>query len=169
MEDLSRVYNKENYGEKFHDHLVEQYKIYVEMADRLSARRNQINSFYISVLSSLLALLVLITNKDIKQFNDTTFQYFSFLAVGILGLILCIVWYLNIQSYRHLSSSKFKVINELEALLPFPCYEHEWQFIKQDRTHNRYFIQTALEKLVPVILAIPYSGLVIYSIIGLLR
>jgi hypothetical protein len=47
------------YGDKFQDHLMEQYKICVEMADRVSVRRNQANSFYISLLSALIALLSL--------------------------------------------------------------------------------------------------------------
>ena len=39
----------EKYGDKFQDHLIEQYKLYVEMADRVSARRAQTNRFYISL------------------------------------------------------------------------------------------------------------------------
>ncbi len=34
---------KERYGEHYQSHLLEQYKLYVEMADRISARRGQIN------------------------------------------------------------------------------------------------------------------------------
>ncbi len=32
--------------EKYHEHILEQYKLYVEMADRISARRNMANVFF---------------------------------------------------------------------------------------------------------------------------
>jgi len=49
--------NREEYGEQFKEHLIEQYKLYVEMTDRISDRRERTNRFYISLLSVLLALL----------------------------------------------------------------------------------------------------------------
>lgn len=42
---LSVDAKRKSYGEKFHEHLLEQYKIYVEMMDRVSARRLQNNTF----------------------------------------------------------------------------------------------------------------------------
>jgi hypothetical protein len=119
--------DKQNYGEKFQDHLLEQYKLYVDLSDRTSARRNQMNSFYTSLLSGLLALITLITNKDIIAFKNTKFQAAAFLAVAALGMLLCIVWYLSIRSYKDLNSGKFKVIHELEQQLPFAwSYSQMW-------------------------------------------
>ena len=59
---------KEEYGEKFHEHLLEQYKLYVEMADRVGTRRAQTNRFYISLLSGLLAVLSIVVGRNI--FSD---------------------------------------------------------------------------------------------------
>jgi hypothetical protein len=116
---------KEEYGEKFHEHLLEQYKLYVEMADRISNRRGQTNRFYISLLSGLLALLSIVVGSHI--FSD--FQSVVFIVVAILGLALCILWNINIRSHRQLNSGKFKVIHEMEQHLPFPCYDKEWSRI----------------------------------------
>jgi hypothetical protein len=96
----------DNYGQKYQDHLLEQYKLYVEMMDKSTSRRIQVNSFYTSLLSGLLALLTISANKDIDRFNNTEFQAISCILIGILGLFLCVIWYVNIQSYRQLSSSK---------------------------------------------------------------
>ena len=41
--------NPEKYGEKYKEHLLEQYKLYVEMADRISGRRQTANSFFLSI------------------------------------------------------------------------------------------------------------------------
>jgi hypothetical protein len=156
--------DKQNYGEKFQDHLLEQYKLYVDLSDRTSARRNQMNSFYTSLLSGLLALITLITNKDIIAFKNTKFQAAAFLAVAALGMLLCIVWYLSIRSYKDLNSGKFKVIHELEQQLPFACFNKEWESLKKDSKYKGYLTQTTVEKAIPLLLAIPYVGLFMYSV-----
>lgn len=48
---------KEVYGSEFEKHLFEQYKLYVEMADRISTRRMWANSFFLSVHTALIAVL----------------------------------------------------------------------------------------------------------------
>jgi hypothetical protein len=160
--------DKQKYGEKFQDHLLDQYKLYVEMSDRTSSRRNQMNSFYTSLLSGLLALIAIATNKDILAFQKAKFQAIAFLAVAVLGILLCIIWHLNIQSYKQLNSGKFKVINELEQQLPFACYNREWEFLRKDGKYKGYLTQTTVEKVIPLLLAIPYVGLFIYSALDFL-
>jgi hypothetical protein len=159
--------SEKNYGDRYQDHLLEQYKLYVEMMDRTTARRNQANGFYTSLLSGLLAIIAIATNKDIAQFQSVKFQAVAFLAISILGILLCIVWYINVQSYKQLNSSKFKVIFELEKQLPLACYSKEWEFLKNDNRYKGYSTQTNVERTVPFILAIPYSGLFIYSVLTL--
>lgn len=155
---------KKTYGENFQIHLLEQYKLYVEMMDRVSARRGQANTFYISLLSGLLALLSLVIDKKLFSGN----QAIVLLATAILGLALCYVWYANINSYKQLSSLKFKVINEIETYLPFPCYLREWEILKEENKIWQYKRLTKVEKYVPFILAIPYFCLLAYSIYSLL-
>lgn len=151
---------KEEYGEKFHEHLLEQYKLYVEMADRISNRRGQTNRFYISLLSGLLALLSIVVGRHI--FSD--FQTVVFIIVAILGLALCILWNINIRSHRQLNSGKFKVIHEMEQHLPFPCYDKEWEILGEGKGGKKYLQLTRVEQYVPFILAIPYLLLLIYSL-----
>ena len=50
----------EEYGEDYRAHLLEQYKLYVEMADRVSQRRDQSNRFYVTIVSALAAIVVVI-------------------------------------------------------------------------------------------------------------
>ena len=50
----------EEYGDKYSAHLLEQYKLYVEMADRVSQRRDQSNRFYVTIVSALAAIVVVI-------------------------------------------------------------------------------------------------------------
>lgn len=149
------------YGDSYHEHLLEQYKLYVEMADNVSTRRAQANAFYITVLSALLAVIPL----AFDNFSNVE-QYLAFLAVSILGLILCYVWNINIRSYRKLNSGKFKVIHEMEEQLPFACYDREWEFLGEGKDSKKYLQLTHVEQYVPYLLAVPYSLLLVYSLYG---
>ena len=151
---------KEKYGANFQEHLLEQYKLYVEMADRISARRAQSNRFYISLLSALLALLSILINRTLWN----NIQNAIFLAVAILGLALCFLWYVNINSYRQLNSGKFKVIHEMEQHLPFNCYDREWQILGAGEERKKYLQLTHVEQFVPFVLAVPYLLLFLYSL-----
>lgn len=150
----------EKYGDKFQDHLIEQYKLYVEMADRVSTRRAQTNRFYISLLSGLLALLSIVVTREV--FNGILSVIF--VAVGILGIVLCFLWYINIRAYRQLNSGKFKVIHEMEQRLPFPAYEREWEIFGKGKESKKYLKLTRIEQYVPFALAIPYLLLLVYSL-----
>lgn len=150
----------EKYGDKFQDHLIEQYKLYVEMADRVSTRRAQTNRFYISLLSGLLALLSLVVNRNV--FGSVL--NVVLVAVGILGIALCILWYVNLYTYRQLNSGKFQTIHEMEQHLPFPAYEREWGILGKGKASKKYRQLTKVEQCVPLVLAIPYLLLVTYSL-----
>lgn len=151
---------KEEYGENFREHLLEQYKLYVEMADRISNRRAQTNRFYISLLSGLIALFSIVIGRNI--FSD--FQMIVFIVGSVLGLALCALWNINIRSYRQLNSGKFKVIHEMEQHLPFPCYDREWKILGEGKENKKYLQLTRVEQYVPFILAIPYILLLVYSL-----
>jgi hypothetical protein len=158
--------NQESYGENFHQHFLEQYKLYVEMMDKVTERRGQTNVFYISLLSGLLALLSLLVGKDNNLFSGD--RNILLLILAILGICLCYVWYTNINSYKQLNSLKFKVIQEMESHLPFCCYKREWEILSENKK-NKYRRLSRVEKFVPLILSIPYFGLFTYSSYSLFK
>ena len=150
---------KTEYGEKYLDHLIEQYKLYVEMADNVSQRRSQANAFYTSALSILLVIVSFIVDKSV--FSD---QFgVVLLAFALLGLLICVVWYFNIRSYRQLNTGKFKVVHEMEQQLPYPCYDREWELLGAGKTKKKYWQLTSVEQYVPALLAIPYVLLLFYA------
>jgi len=153
------------YGEQFKEHLLEQYKLYVELADRISDRRERTNRFYISLLSVLLALLSIIVGRGILS----AFQTALFMTIGILGVGLCVLWNINIRSYRQLNSGKFKVIHEMERNLPFNCYDREWEILKKGKEAKTYLQLTRVEQYVPILLAFPYLILFIYALCVLIN
>lgn len=140
--------------------IMEQYKLYVDMADRISQRRAEANKYYISILSGILIVLAIIFEKG----SDHELQTLILRMVSIVGVLICSVWFVNLQSYRQLNSGKFKVIHEMEKSLPFSCYDREWQILKEGRNYRQYFPLTHIEKYIPLIFAIPYIILYFFVI-----
>jgi hypothetical protein len=135
--------------------LLEQYKLYVQMADRNSDRRVDANKFFISLLTGLVALLSVIAQLH----GPTIAQNAVFLAVGVFGVLLCYVWYITIRSYRQLNSAKFRLIGEVESRLPFPFYDEEWKKLGMGKDKKKYVPITHVEQYVPVLFAMIFAVL----------
>jgi hypothetical protein len=150
------------HGSPNREHLLEQYKLYVEMADRVSQRRTQANAFYVSLLLALLAWLTFLADRDFSSAAEDA----VLVGTGIAGIFVCFIWYVHIRSYRQLNSGKFKVIHEMEQLLPFPCYDREWELLEEGQDKKRYLQLTVVEQLAPLFLALLYSGLILFSVVS---
>ena len=136
----------ENYNSQI---LFEQYKLYVEMANNVSNRRENTNKFYVSLISLLITIIVII--------NSLT-QELQILIFPITTLIpICYLWMKNIESYSTLNKGKFSVINEIENKLPAKGFTIECDLM----TLYNYKELTKVEKKVPTIII----GLAIVSII----
>ena len=149
----------EQYGEKYSDHFLEQYKLYVEMVDRISQRREQTNRFYVSLVAAIVALLVVLARFDVAGDSWPTI----FLIAGLFGAALSAVWFVNIRSYRQLNSAKYEVINKMEAQLPVAGYCDEWDML---RSRNRVVGPLGLsgiEQFVPVIVFLGFTALAVYG------
>ena len=144
--------------------LLEQYKLYVEMADRISQRREQSNRFYVGLLTALVALLVVLTRLN----PSNGIEAIVFLIDGLCGVLLSVIWFINIQSYRALNKVKFEIINNLEIQLPAQGYTKEWEMLDHSGGCLKYFQLTVVEQFVPAVVFTLFSGLVIYSIVLLL-
>ena len=157
--------NPETYGDKYPDHLLEQYKLYVEMADRVSQRRDQSNRFYVTIVSALAAIVVVIARFGVPaDAANGSLTHIGFLAIGLFGLALSIIWFFNIRSYRALNTAKFKIINKMENQLPFAGYAEEWDILSSPSDAPRYLQLTRVEQFVPAIFATLFVLLAIYAI-----
>lgn len=130
--------------------VVELYKLAVEMADRISARRGQANQFYLS-LESLLLGAPAIFGKDLAS------RPVEAAALCLAGLTISLVWYLQLRSYRQLNGAKFAVINAIEdEYFEVHPFMDEWKELKKDPVsgwRQRYAELGTVERLVPVVFA----------------
>lgn len=127
-------------NDKWHSHLLDQYKLYVEMADRISQRRTSANSYFLSVNSALLVFAGYLSSKD-------STEYLWILAIA--GAALCVLWHNTITSYRDLNTAKWNVVQQIEERLPISPYAAEWVAVGRGRNRKLYWPLSHIERGVP--------------------
>jgi hypothetical protein len=132
-------------------HYLELYKLTVEMADRISARRGLANSFFLTLNTGLTAFLGTALGPVPMPEGDTD-SLRGVLMAGI-GVVLCFTWWVLLRSYRQLNSAKFRVILEMEKQFTAAPFGNEWQLLKADpvkRRFSRYAELGLVERVVPL-------------------
>ena len=146
---------KESYGERFQDHLLEQYKLYVESSQKISANRITAGNYLLAINSSLLSVFAIAFSLHITG---------VWLAViPCAGFLVSVAWYSVIISYKNLNTAKFTVIHELEEYLPAALFAHEWQTCDRGKG-KAYTPITHLEKWIPLIFAALYVVLSVFVV-----
>ena len=149
--------SQESYGESFKAGLLEQYKLYVQSAENVSARRVASNRYLLTLNAALVALYGGLQSAGLGQ-------NYWLLSVPVTGMLASFLWYQIIKSYRDLNTVKFKVIHELEQHLPAALFRYEWELAEhgQGKSYNPV---THIEQWLP--LAFCALHLILAVIIGL--
>jgi hypothetical protein len=137
----------DEYGDRFQDHLLELYKVYVASAQEVSERRISANNFLLAINASLVTLFGLVATVS-------TGRAWHLVVVGS-GVLVCVTWYVLIQNYRNLNTAKFQVIHELEKHLPAAPFRHEWEIVERGRG-MAYTPLSHIERWIPLIFALLY-------------
>ena len=140
--------------EKYQAHLLEQYKLYVEMADRVSQRRQTANSYFLSINSALLAFVGYISSKD-----PTSTSYLA--LIGIAGIALSLLWFQIVCSYKNLNTAKYNLIHLIETRLPLNLFGAEWDSMGRGTDPKLYRPLSHVEQWVPWVF-VALHGFVIY-------
>jgi len=143
------------------DALREQYKMYVEMSDKISERRQQANTFLLTINTALIAALSGFLTLTQYSLN----QYSWIILASCAGIIFCMTWRRLIISYKQLNRGKFKIIHALEEYLPARLFYAEWNALnKGDGTLYTEF--TKIEPNVPLAFIGLYIVLAAFSLIS---
>lgn len=98
------------------------YRLAVEMADRVSARRGIANSFFLTANTGVVALLA----------GDAARS-----SLAAAGILVSVVWWALLKSYRDLNSAKFAIILVMEERLPVRVYGDEWDRLRREPVRFR--------------------------------
>ncbi len=126
--------------------ILEMYKMLVEMADRVSQRRQSANSFYLSLNTAIIG--------GAAYLSQSAFGYLGISAVSTAGVAICVLWIRTVVSYKSLNAAKFEVITTLEERLPVSPYKDEWAILNVDGDGKRHRPFHKTEVLVPFVFII---------------
>lgn len=150
---MNNLFNTEFYNR---EELFQQYRLFVDSAEKISERRNHLNTFFIALHSLLVSGLSL--------FKSEIFAYI--IPICIFGCILAFLWWYMLCNYRSLNKAKFSIIQEVEKHLPLNLYSTEWALYKT-RKHRfnptRYLSFSRLEMILPWLLILVYICLIIIT------
>jgi hypothetical protein len=159
IEKILFISASEKYGDKYIEHLLDQYKIYINATEKISDRRQKTNEFLLALNTALVALLGFIATKTTQS------EISLMLGVSsIAGITICYLWYRIIASYKGLNSAKFKVIHAIEMRLPLALYDTEWEMLGRGKDKKVYWPFSHIELHVPKIFIAIYA-LMLLSVI----
>ncbi|MGH8571721.1 MAG: RipA family octameric membrane protein [Gammaproteobacteria bacterium] len=133
----------------------ELYKLAVEMADRISARRGIANSFFLTANTGIVAVL---GSQDVRWY------------LAAAGIVFAAAWWALLKSYRDLNSAKFEIILVMEERLPVRVYGDEWDRLRREPVRLRlrrdalrswlsqYRELGSVERIVPWVFALIYAA-----------
>lgn len=143
--------------------LIKQYELYVKMMDKVSERRHQANSFFLTVNVILITALT----GFISLTHQSGIQCGWMLITALAGVTFCLTWRRLIQSYGQLNSGKFKIIYLLETRLPARLFEAEWDALNHgDGTVYKPFTRT--EVRIPLVFAGLYVALAVFATLDII-
>ena len=146
------------YGGSFHADLLEQYKLYVQSAENVSARRIASSRYLLAINAALVALYGL---------QSASFgQGYWTLLIPVIGIPVSVLWYLIIKSHADLNTVKFKVIHELEQHLPAAMYKYEWRLAEEGQGTS-YRAVTKIERWIPILFAGLHVALTVMVILAI--
>lgn len=154
------------------------------MADRVSSRRAGANTFFLTLNTTLAAVVGIVSSarKPPPHGSAPSFDAFGLVATAAAGIILALVWRALLAYYRRLNAAKFDVINKLERQLPAQPYADEWAILHPDesnetdtklgwwqfvrrwqrwRRRTKHREATVIEQVVPLVFVLIYVALAV--------
>lgn len=141
--------NNETYSHQY----FEQYKLYLQSIEKISDRRGEANKYFITINTGIISVFALL----VSPINNKIIQPVSLSLILILGIIISIIFWFLINSYKQLNTGKFKLIHDIEKKLPLKLYSEEWKNLSEGKDKNIYLPFSHVEKIVPIIFGTMYS------------
>jgi len=125
---------------------VELYKLMVASSESLVARRQGVNTFFLTINGAILTAAGLVVSNN----SEARVQAIGMLVLAVTGALLATAWRSLIRSFGQLNTGKFAVINRIEeAVLPLAVYLAEWKALDEGRNPKKYRTFTSREVWTP--------------------
>jgi len=148
--------SEKDYGNNYKEHLFEQYKLYIESAEKISDRRQNANNYFITINTALIAILGM-------SFQASIFEIIIWARplLAFVGIIICVIFWYLLRSHKQLNEGKFKVIHEIEQRLPLLLYDYEWDILGKGEKKEIYYPFSHIELWIPRVFGLIYFVLAV--------
>lgn len=143
--------SEKEYGQDYKSHLLVQYQLYVESMDKISDRRQNANNYFITINTVLISFIGILF--QVKIFEN---MLWIKSLISLVGVIICIIFWFMLYSYKQLNTGKFKVIHEIEQKLPLALYGYEWKLLEEGKNRKIYFPFSHVEMIIPWVFGTVY-------------
>lgn len=151
--------NEQEYGNDYKEHFFQQYKLYIESIEKTSDRRQNANNYFIAINSALIAFIGLCFQVNVF----VQIVWIKFL-LALVGIIICVVFWFLLRSYKQLNTGKFAVVHEVEKYLPLSLYKYEWEMLGEGKDKKKYYPFSHVELWIPVVFGVLYTLLILYFV-----
>lgn len=125
--------------------IFEEYKLYAEQKDRFIDRNFSTNKFY--MISFVVLIFAMIFTGNITFIEHIT----ATLLFSAIGISVCALWWMNVDSYNTLIKIKFSnVIEKMEEKLPIQPFTEEYKGIEEFKT-KKVFMFSDIQKFLSVL------------------
>lgn len=132
------------------------HKLYAEMANAVSQRRENTNKFFLTLITTLFTLQLL-PLRDNQEMSPCLTMFFLLVVLAV-----AYIWRSNLHAYQKLNKAKYEVIMEIESKLSYAGFTREWKLLKADG----YQALTDIEVKIPIIAVLIQIGFTIYQLMG---
>lgn len=124
--------------------ILQEYRLYAEQKDNFIDRNFNTNRFY--MISFLVVILAMIFTSNVVFMERIT----ATLLFSLIGISVCALWWMNVDSYNTLIKIKFaNVIEKIEEKLPVKPFTEEYKGIEEFRD-KKVFVFSDIQKIIAV-------------------
>ncbi|MHB8188564.1 MAG: RipA family octameric membrane protein [Dermatophilaceae bacterium] len=141
----NELFRSANIREEDRAFVFELYKLMVASSEALVARRQGVNTFFLTANGALLTAVGFFVGKG----PDRALAALAVAVLAMTGSVLCFAWQSLLRSFGQLNTGKFAIINRLEREFPVSVYAAEWKALGEGKNPRIYRSFTSREIWVP--------------------
>lgn len=125
--------------------IFEEYKLYAEQKENFIDRNFKTNRFYMVSFVAIIFAMIFTGNIVFMDKLSAT------LLFSVIGISVCVLWWMNVDSYNTLIKIKFgNVLEAIEEKFPVKPFTDEYKGIEEFR-NKKIFMFSDIQKFVAVI------------------
>ena len=124
--------------------IFQEYRLYAEQKENFIDRNFRTNRFYMISFVSIILIMIYTNNIVFLERISAT------LIFSLIGISICALWWMNVDSYNTLIKVKFaNVLERIEEKLPVKPFTEEYKGIEEFR-ENKVFVFSDIQKIIAV-------------------